>query len=59
MDCEFKKSYPSAASALKMVRNGARNLKNKAGRVRAYLCPICKKFHLTKGKKEKDKGKKR
>jgi len=45
MECD-KKSFSSSKAALKFVRN-SRGLVKKAGRVRAYLCPDCKNFHIT------------
>lgn len=58
MDCE-KKSFSTEKSALKFIRQGARNLKNKAGRIRSYYCDNCKNFHLTKTSKNKKKKEKK
>lgn len=47
MRCEDKRGFATYKEALKFVRQGSKNLKKKAGRVRAYHCPVCKRFHLT------------
>lgn len=52
MECG-KLKFKSKKEALKLIRSGSRNLKNKAGRVRAYFCRPCLSWHLTTRKKDK------
>jgi len=42
-----KRRFKTKKEALKFIRQGSKNLKSIAGRVRAYYCPGCKFFHLT------------
>ena len=55
MSCE-KKPFKTRSEALKFIRRGPRNLKSKAGRVRAYFCDYCIKWHLTTQKKLKKRN---
>jgi CRISPR-associated protein Cas8b1/Cst1 subtype I-B len=45
-ECD-KVKFKTEKAALKYVRQGSKNLKSKAGRMRAYLCEVCRFFHLT------------
>lgn len=55
MDCKDKKKFKSKTGALKSVRKGGKNLKSKAGRVRAYFCNECNHFHITSNKNKEMK----
>lgn len=55
MKCE-KKPFKSSKEALRFIRRGPKNLKSKAGRVRAYFCEYCTKWHLTTQKKVKKRN---